>query len=155
MLYLYFLRDIKRRMCKNKQPKPMVIYGYSWNDGKMESYEVNFWMCGGGEGDTIACSSGKGLSSGKGWIWWEICHWDDHRSKAFFGSSVEPVGILRVFLLMLEMGKGCPDRLSQFSKVTQQGMAELGLEVLKWFLLWVSQSCLRICHRFHNASGGL
>lgn len=103
------------------QPKPMVIYGYSWCDGKVESYEVNFQMCGGGDGDTVACSSGKGLSSGKGWIWWEVCHWDDHGSKAFYGNRVEPVGILCVFLVMLEMGKGCPERLSRFSKVTQQG----------------------------------
>ena len=42
MLYLYFLRDIKRPMYKNTHPKPMVIYGYSWSDGRMGSYEVNF-----------------------------------------------------------------------------------------------------------------
>lgn len=50
MLYLYFLRDIKGAMYKNMQPKPMVIYGYSWSNGKMGSYEVNFQVCGGGGG---------------------------------------------------------------------------------------------------------
>lgn len=47
MLYLYFLRDIKRAMYKNMQPKPTVIYGYSRSNGEMGSYEVNFQMCGG------------------------------------------------------------------------------------------------------------
>lgn len=48
MLYLYFLRDIKRAMYKNMQPKPMVIYDYSRSNGEMGSYEVNFQMCRGG-----------------------------------------------------------------------------------------------------------
>lgn len=73
MLYLYFLRDIKRPMYKNTHPKPMVIYGYSWSDGRMGSYEVNFqiYRIEMGMGGGVACSSGKGyFDPGKGWIWW-------------------------------------------------------------------------------------
>lgn len=85
MLYLYFLRDIKRAMYKNRQAKPMVIYGYSWSAGKMGSYEVNFQMR--GDGGTVACR-GKGcIQSGKGWIWWRVCHKDALR----LGPSKEAV----------------------------------------------------------------
>lgn len=49
MLCLYFLRDIKRVVYKNMQPKLMVICGYTPSDGKMGSYEVHFQMCGDGD----------------------------------------------------------------------------------------------------------
>lgn len=65
MLCLYFLRDIKRAMYKNTQPKPMVICGYSPSDGKMGSYEVNFQMCGDGDnwGGLWPAGVAKGVST--------------------------------------------------------------------------------------------